>query len=235
MKQVLFYTAIALSVSTLCSCYGVAPVTNQYEKAGTLGKGNLELMGAFTTHTVTVDGESNSTNDNYGFRAGYGISDHVDVKLRYERLVPTYREDGDPTGIDYISVVPKVAIVPRKFAVLLPISRYTYTDEFEGQKERYNINSIAPQLLYTATTPKNKFDFTLGAKGDYTFSSDNGEHESDFFVGATMGAGFSSNLDKWAIRPEVGILFKPGESGNYWSYGVAAQFVLPTAKKPTAK
>jgi hypothetical protein len=66
-----------------------APVNNQYEKAGTLKKGNLELSGNYTRYSASGGGGTESTNNNMGFRVGYGLSDKFDLKLRYERLSPT--------------------------------------------------------------------------------------------------------------------------------------------------
>jgi hypothetical protein len=67
-------------------------------------------------------------------------------------------------------------------------------------------------------------------KGDYIINS--GEDvENDFLLGFNVGAGFSNNLNKWAIRPEAGYLFKPGEDIGFWNIGVGIQVILPTHKK----
>lgn len=63
------------------SCSSVAPITNHYERAATLKKGNVELAGNFTSYSVAGVDESESVNNNFGFRAGYGISDKVDIKF----------------------------------------------------------------------------------------------------------------------------------------------------------
>src|SRR6187397_2950944 len=66
-----------------------APVNNQYEKAATLKQGNFELSGSFSEYSDGGVGGTESTNRNFGFRAGYGVSDKFDLKLRYERLMPS--------------------------------------------------------------------------------------------------------------------------------------------------
>jgi hypothetical protein len=43
-----------LALIFLCSCGSVSPVISQYEKAGTLKKGNFELMGNITGYSAAL-------------------------------------------------------------------------------------------------------------------------------------------------------------------------------------
>ena len=47
-------------------------------------------------------------------------------------------------------------------------------------------------------------------------------------LGITMGTGFSSDLTRWAIRPEVGASFIGG--GAFLSYGIGLQLLLHNKK-----
>ncbi len=215
--------------SFLFSC-AFAPINNQYEKAGTSKKGNVELTGNFTSYNIAGGGEFANSNNNYGFRAGYGISDKFDIKIRYEHLAPGsgFEEDDFGSGIkgiNYISLVPKFALKPEKLSLLVPISHYSYKETIDGRETTGQFNSIAPQLIYTITNLKNKADFSFGAKADYLFCSDGGS----ILLGGTIGAGFSSDLKKWAVRPEVGAIFLGG--GAIVSYGIGLQFIIPSNKK----
>jgi hypothetical protein len=87
-------------------------------------------------------------------------------------------------------------------------------------EEAYSFNSIAPQLIYTFTNEKNTIDLSPGLKADILIAGDGG----GVLFGATLGAGFSSNLNKWAIRPEVGALSLG--AGAFVSYGVGLQLML---------
>ncbi|HQU71054.1 MAG TPA: hypothetical protein PKV71_06630 [Calditrichia bacterium] len=50
-----------------------------------------------------------------------------------------------------------------------------------------------------------------------------GNPDLDVLVAFNLGLGISSDLNRWALRPEVGYLFNPGENGHYfhWSLGVS--------------
>lgn len=213
-----------LAFVMLCSCGSISPVINQYEKAGTLKKGNFEFMGNFTGYSVSGGGETAGLNNNFGFRIGYGISDKVDIKLRYERLKPSTDMDYENSNsVNYFSLVPKFALIPDKFSLVVPISHYAAKEEDgpEGE-DAYSFSTITPQLIYTITNAKNTVDFTPGLKADILFAGDGG----GVLFGATIGAGFSSNLNKWAIRPEVGIL-SIGGGASFVSYGIALQVMMP--------
>lgn len=229
MKTATTIISIVVISATLFSC-AFAPINNQYEKAGTLKKGNIELSGNYTSYSITGDGESAKSNDNVGFRAGYGLSDKFDIKIRYERLVPAKGfEDGgfndEIKGINYISIVPKIALIPEKLSLLIPLSHYSYKDLYNGEVTKEKLNSIAPLLIYTISNNRNKADYSFGLKADYIFGNDGGT----VLLGTTIGAGFSNDLRKWAIRPELGAIFPGG--GAILSYGIGFQFIIPANKK----
>jgi hypothetical protein len=230
----LFYSTclLLLSCSLFFSC-AFAPVNNQYEKAGTLKKGNAEFSGSYTSYSASGGGESDRLNSNIGFRAGYGISDKFDLKVRYERLMMPDGEDGEEetSGVNYFSIVPKWSLIPQKLALLVPVSHYTYKEyvfDEDDEPVKGSLSSITPQLLYTFTNLKNTTDFTLGLKADVLFGGGGGS----VILGSTAGAGFSSNLNKWAIRPEVGAAFLGG--GAFLSYGVGLQFMIQGKKNSAA-
>lgn len=214
--------------STLLVSCAFAPVNNQYEKAGTLKQGNVELSGSFTGYSAGGVGGTVSTNNNFGFRAGYGISDKVDLKFRYERLVPSdgfdsgdIFDEGNIIGVNYFSIISKFALIPEKLSLLVPLSHYSFKEEIAGKESSGTLNSIAPQLIYTLTNNKNKSDFSFALKADCFLNNDGG---GGVLLGTTLGAGFSSDLSKWAVRPEVGAMFIGG--GSYLSYGVGFQIII---------
>jgi hypothetical protein len=229
-KNLLFAAGLIASLP-FSSCVTVAPVNASYEKAGTLGKGNVELSGNYTHYIVSGAGESEAINNNYGFKAGYGLSDKFDLKLRYEKLMPVDQEPGSKFKVNYLSVIPKISLMDKKLSLLMPISRYNFKDEdLDGKEVKDHSYSIAPQIIRTFTSKANNADFSISLKGDYIINSGE-DAENDFLLGFNVGAGFSNNLNKWAIRPEAGYLFKPGEDIGFWNIGVGIQVILPTHKK----
>ena len=113
------FTLLMLATASLSlfSCITVAPVHGSYEKAGTLGKGNVELSGNYSRYVVGGDGESEALNNNVGVRAGYGLSDKVDLKVRYEKLMVIKKEDDADFKANYYSVIPKVNFIPGKLSL----------------------------------------------------------------------------------------------------------------------
>jgi hypothetical protein len=66
MKSLVVWLTCLLS-AFVYSCV-FATVNNQYEKAGTLKKGNLELSGNYTRYSASGGGGTESTNNTMGFR-----------------------------------------------------------------------------------------------------------------------------------------------------------------------
>jgi len=214
------------SISFLSCAF--APVNNQYEKAASLKRGNIELSGSFSNYSGGGVGGFENTNRNFGGRFGYGVTDKFDLKFRYEKLMPTdgfkgtdVFDEEEIKSVNYFGVIPKFALVPQKLSLLVPISHYGFKEDINGKETKAVLNSIAPQILYTTTSRNNTTDFSVGFKADCLFTDDGG---AGVLLGTTLGAGFSSDLDKWAIRPELGALFIAG--GAFVSYGIGVQFML---------
>ena len=221
--------ALVYIILTFGSCVSIMPVNNHYEKAGTLMKGNIELSGHVTKYDINAYERTETSNRNYGFRAGYGVTDHFDFKLRYEKSVYAKKPDGGVTGADYISFIPKLSVAPENFAIMVPFSIYFVRSEYDNTRQRTNVNSIAPQMIFTLVNRKMQMDVSLSMKMDYMWESGY-ESKTNMFLGANLGAGFSTDLKKWAIRPEIGISTDDGDS-KYISYGIGLQWIIPSIKK----
>ncbi len=91
------------------------------------------------------------------------------------------------------------------------------TCRIEGERQR-----CSPRFLFTYPAENDGFDITLGIQSNI-LSDDN---EWEYTMGFTLGAGISTDLSKWAIRPEVGYTFDPGESGHLWHFGLGVVYTL---------
>ena len=76
---------------------------------------------------------------------------------------------------------------------------------------------LTPSFLWTFMRSKN-VELTLMPKAYLSFND-----EIDATPALSIGAGFSSDLDKWAIRPEIGY-------DGYPSFGVGVDFKIPFKK-----
>lgn len=178
-----------------------------YESARMLPKGDTELKAAFTHASQHLDGESGALNNGFGVGLGYGATDNINLKIRYERIFP---EGSDGEGINFFSFGPKFALKHNKIAAMLPIGAYFV----EGE----NTWMMNPALLFTASRNE-KFEATFGLRGDIFF-----EEGADFLMGLNVGLGLSENLDRWAIRPDFGLVFNPGEKGVLLTFGLGVNY-----------
>lgn len=215
-----------LTCLMMTSCVSVTPVLNSYEKAATLGSGNAEAVVSYTGYNTTAYERSAHSHNNYGFRAGYGLSDRFDLKVRYERFTSVMQQGQQAPATNYFSIIPKVSLAPRYLSLSLPLSRYAYTEILDGKAYSREVNSIASQLHFTYTVPSNKVDLTGGLKADFVYGKRGWETAHDLLLSTSIGAGFSNNVDKWALRPEVGFLYSAAHATTYVSYGVGVQYTL---------
>ena len=206
MKHPKFHTVLFLFSCILFLTRCVVP----YESARMLPKGATELKASFTHTSQSVEGASGSLSNGFGVGLGYGVSDRFNVKLRYERLIIS---DSDGEGVDYLAFGPKIALKPNKIALLVPLGVYLY-----GGESTWGIH---PNLLFTMPGRTNQFEATLGARSDIFF-----EEGTDMLIGLNVGLGFSRDLDRWAVRPDFGVIFNPGEKGADLTFGVGISYNL---------
>jgi len=232
MRNSVTAAALVFISAYASSCITVAPVHGSYEKAGTLGKGNIELSGNFTHHMVASGGETEAVNNNIGFRGGYGVSNEVDIKFRYENLKVIHKKPGLDFKASYYSLIPKINFKPGGLSLFVPFSLYSFKRTTGYGEFKTTSYSIAPHLIRTFTISPNKVDFSTSSNLEYIFGGNEEEDSSnEFLVGFNFGAGFSSDLSKWAIRPEIGYLTDSYFTGGVFNFGVALQVMLNTSKK----
>lgn len=224
MKPIIWLPLLLLAALLLSSCSSMLPVNSYFEKAGTLQKGTTEISGHATGYSVSHFERTEKAASNFGLRVGHGITDKLDMKFRYEQQTYTRGFDNRLNRAQYFSFVPKYAVQQGKLAIALPISTYFTKYEIEGTTYNETYASITPWIIYTATARSNKADLSLGLKYDLVFGN-----EGNTFFGGFLGAGFSSNLDKWAIRPEVGFSLADNKT-TYWNYGLGLQLMLAKRK-----
>lgn len=224
MKASIWLLIFTTAAFFFSSCSSMLPVNSYFEKAGTLQKGATEISGHATGYSVSHFERTEKVASHYGLRVGHGITDKLDMKFRYENQRYTSNFDNRLKSVQYFSFIPKYAVEQGKFAIAIPISTYFTKYEIEGTTYKETYASVTPWVIYTATARSNKADLSLGLKYDLIFGG-----EGNTFFGGFLGAGFSSNLDKWAIRPEVGLSLADNK-GTYWNYGIGLQFILPKRK-----
>lgn len=214
----------------LVGCF--APLNLSYDSAKTLNKGQIEVQGAYSRYYAPNDSlPSSFINSNYGFSVGYGVTDKFNLKFRYEYISPTYTFQRVFSGISanfkgmnslsYFEINNKLRLVKDNLAISLPIGGYIYNStSLNSHNAGLGWMSFDPRLYLTFFRSSDVFELTIIPKAHILFGMFGGYG----LLGISMGMGFSSDLDMWAIRPEIGY-------DKFFSFGVGANINFNTTKK----
>lgn len=210
MKSLILFLLALLVIAT----YSCAPVFSTLQSAKMAGKGNFEVAPHFTTtsstsstSSSTSDGGTRHVQNHYGFQLGYGISDQFDVIARYEYL--GIANAGGNANI--FGIGPKASLLKDRIAAYLPVG-FAFGGDVNGIEDF----EVQPTVLFTLPVGK-YIEINPSVKGIIG---------DDFYMAANLGLGLSSDFDKWAIRPEYGMLFNPGEEGHVGQFSIGLSFKL---------
>jgi hypothetical protein len=212
-----------------------APVNLTYDSAKTLNKGQLEIQGMYSSYNVTNDTLKTALiNSNYGGSIGYGITDKYTMKIRYEYIDPTItfqkvfgEISEDFTGMNsmsYFEVNNKLMFIKNNLSLSLPVGAYFYNSKVVDVKNGgMGWFTFDPRLYVTFFRKTNIFELSVIPKLHVLVGTFGGY----VMPGISLGMGFSSNLDKWSVRPEIGY-------DKYISFGVGASINFNTIKPVSA-
>jgi hypothetical protein len=176
------------------------------QSARTVGKGKLESTPSYSSVSFAEDGEGFKAQNHYGIQFGYGLSDDTDLRVRIEHIVV------DDNNVDVsataIGFGPKFGKNDR-FAFYLPIG-FAVGEDIETSETW----EILPTLLFTIPVNEN---LELNPSTMYIITTNK---DSDNLIAFNLGAGFSSDLSKWMIRPEYGHLYNFNESGHFSQFSI---------------
>jgi hypothetical protein len=181
-----------------------APVFSDLQSAKLVGKGNVELTPSASTVTFSDEDETEHAQTHLGVQVAAGVSDHVDLRARYERVT------AEDEGINVVGFGPKVRLVKDHVAAYLPVG-FAFGSDLESDKTW----AFHPTLLLTAQ-PHRLVEVTGSAK--YMVPLD--EEAGDNLLAFNAGLGLGSDAGRWTLRPEVGILLNPGEDGHFMQYSL---------------
>ncbi len=143
---------------------------------------------------------------------GIGITERVNFRIRYSRL---FSDEFD--GLNLVSFTPKFALKQHKISATLPVSILFA----EGE----SIWAASPGFQFSVGKA-NTSELTIGTRCDIPFS----DEIDGVLLSLNVGGGFSRDLDLWAIRPEVGVLFFSEGDEPVFSFGLGANFSLVRKK-----
>ena len=196
--------AAAVAALILSSACGTA----ELQSARLAGPGNFEITPGLTVATVSGDGESERTATQFGVRVATGLTSGIDLRLRYEYI--DIAEDGGE-GFNIAEFGPKFGLVADRLAIHAPVGF-----AFGGQvTDRSESLVFRPTVLFTHPI-SDQIELTTAGKGFIWLNDDS----LDNLLGADLGLGLSTDLERWVFRPEFGFLKNPGEDGTLWHWSV---------------
>jgi len=176
---------IILALGLFGGC--VPPMANM-QSARVAEKGETR----FTPYAAAIKNSEEAGSEktaNYGALVGFGAGSRTEIQLRYDRF-----NFPDSDGINYLSIGPKMGNDSGTFAFLLPFGVYWGRFPLDG------LATIQMEPGFVGTVPISRHLEVIAAT-KVIFSGTAGPT----WVVANFGLGFSSDVDRWALIPEVGI------------------------------
>lgn len=185
---------------------GWAQEFSDLQSAKLVGRDRLEITPGYSRVTDSaeispaypIDGAAGDyqgpAQHEFGVQVATGVAERVDLRGRYGRV----------EGVNFVFFGPKFELVKDKVALAVPVG-FAFGQGIESWRSW----QAHPTLLFTA--PVNRH-VELNAAGKVPFSFSGG----NTLVAFNFGGGFG-DLDRWAIRPEVGFLFDPHQSGHHYT------------------
>ncbi|MEZ4688176.1 MAG: hypothetical protein R3B47_19575 [Bacteroidia bacterium] len=204
-----FLLAFVVFCLTQQSC---APIFSEFQTARTVGKDKLEIV-PFYSHLGEIDnGNTYSLQSHGGLQFAYGFCSNFDLRARFDVI----GADGWGEGRSAFSIGGKYSIIEDRLSVFLPVGRALGENTSDSWQ-------IQPTAFLTVPVLENRLDATIGPKYVFTF----GQNTRNY-AGANLGLSFSTDINKWAIRPEYGILFNPDQSGLITQFGIGFSATIGT-------
>ena len=186
---------------------GCAPITfSNLQSAKMTRKGKFEFTPSFSTSINT---------NSFGLQTSYGLNNKYNFRLRLERIMIDFDEfeSGSSNFIDmsifnfkanitHLSFGIKYQLLKNKSAIYIPIS-FTKIDN-----NSEIIKQIEPTYIHTFSFKYLEINPSIKALIPLDSNT------KDYLLAYNLGFGISSNLSKWVIRPEMGILSSPLEGGG---------------------
>lgn len=205
MKRVFRFLIFLILSIAVTSC--VVPVNLNFETAEIREKGDVAITASVSQQIrgsfAQKDTKWLPKELGFGVRMDVGVGERSNLSLRYENTFLTYDNRQNFIECQWKLALGKRYFDPNKdvkFALGIPMQFYFYDD--------YQACILNPRLFITFSNTSQNYRFTLIPKGYVIYD----EAIASYFVHPLLGFGisanwaFSSNLEKWAIMPEIGLL-----------------------------
>ena len=212
LRALVVFSAVALGTT------GCVTPFSDFQSARTLAPGEFQLTPSYGRVDQTGDGTDPLTQNEVGLQAAAGVSDRVELRAKYYSL--RLSDDGGSSTINVFGAGPKFALVPDRAALFVPLG-VAFGSEIESSKSL----QIQPTLLFTIPLSY-QVELNPSAKAHIWLNTDDDDADSAFSL--NLGAAFSNNLSRWAVRPEVGIQF--ASLSSFFHFGLGFSVTMGEAR-----
>jgi hypothetical protein len=192
MTRSTFVVAAALSTG---AC---APVFSDLQSAHTLPKDAYEVTAHGSASWFASKDQSAHVQNHLGIQLGGGLSDRVEMRVRYERVEVDGDGDGDGGGgVNLLAGGPKLALVPDRLALSLPVGLAFAEGGRSSLHAQPGLVATVPVLDALEVNPSLKYTFPLD------------DSEGFRGLGLNLGLGIGRRTAPVVLRPEAGVMFAP--------------------------
>lgn len=187
------------------------PPSAELQSARTLGVGGIEITPGYT---FTTDAEQHDLS----LRGGVGVHERVDVRAQYVFSTASidfgYGLSEDNVQGHSLALGPKIGVVHDYFSVALPIG-FGFGEDIDMSSSWV----IAPTLLGSLKLSE-IFEVNPSVKFILFF-------EDDAFIAVNLGLAVGTDLARFAVRPEFGILASVEGGDPVYLLGIGTSFGIP--------
>ncbi len=206
--RLLKLVVLACVIILLSGCYTYSSL----QSARLVRTGKYEITPSYSSVSFSNEGHSEKMTDNLGVQIGFGMSDKMNLRFRFENINPDYK------GIDsysFLALEPKFSLMEDRVALSLPVGFFT-----GGGIDESDTWQIHPSLHFTF--PVNDFLEVNLSPRVLLFL----EEDTDDFVALNAGLGISNDFNKWVIRPEIGYMFSTNSDveGHFFAFSLGLSF-----------
>src|SRR5262245_54826542 len=189
-----------------------APVFSDLQSAKLVAPGQVELTPGIGTVKFSNPDEDDSgrVQDQFGIQAGLGLHEAVELRGRFEHVQVA---GNDGPSVEIFGVGPKVRLVKDRLALYVPVGRAFGGGDDADYSETWQVH---PTLLLTLPAHRS-VEVNASAKYLIPLNADDDAEKQWAF---NLGLGLGPNLDRWAIRPEVGVLLNPDDQGRFYHFSL---------------
>lgn len=207
---------LLFSVTTKAQLSGL-----NFEDAINLKPGQYEFVLDMNVNYMTYSGQTYKSFNCYGTFMRIGVHQQIDLKISYNRLSWDTWSD----GLNLVQISPKFSSKNGVIALRLPFGVLFEKNDYvsEGEK-KYNTSCVVSPKLIITPVQKKIFRLNLVPMSEFLFSKGS---PGMTLIGMDVGLGFSSNFDKWSIRPEGGAVVPIGDNNGFiWHVGLSGSIIL---------